>query len=83
MRVLKHLEWPTVAMLAACYGLWFVSGLVVFPQFPVLALGMMTVATALHSSLQHEALHGHPTRSAALNELLVGLPLGVLLGDGP
>jgi fatty acid desaturase len=32
----------------------------------------------LHSSLQHEALHGHPTRSAALNEVLVFLPLGLL-----
>ena len=26
---------------------------------------------ALHGSLQHEALHGHPTRSALVNELLV------------
>jgi fatty acid desaturase len=50
---------------------------VLWPDFPVLALGLMTVATALHSSLQHEALHGHPTRSAAVNELLVALPLGV------
>ena len=33
---------------------------------------------AAHSSLQHEALHGHPTRSAALNEALVFLPLGLL-----
>src|SRR6185436_7955268 len=31
-----------------------------------------------HSSLQHEALHGHPTRSAAVNEALVSLPLGLL-----
>ncbi|MBR7508578.1 fatty acid desaturase, partial [Mycobacterium tuberculosis] len=28
-------------------------------------------------SLQHEALHGHPTRSGWLNELLVSLPLGL------
>jgi len=78
MRRMKHLEWPTLVVLAACYGLWFVSGLAIFPHFPFLALGLMTVATALHSSLQHEALHGHPTRSAALNELLVALPLGVV-----
>ena len=32
----------------------------------------------LHSSLQHEALHGHPTRSAAINEALVYPPLGLL-----
>ncbi|GAB4352474.1 MAG: fatty acid desaturase [Oricola sp.] len=64
-------------MLAACYGLWLVSGLVVWPAFPVPALAMMVVAVALHSSLQHEVLHGHPARNAAVNELLVALPLGV------
>lgn len=77
MRFLKDLEWPTVAMLMACYGLWFVSGFVLYPELPWLALALMVVTTALHSSLQHEALHGHPTRNAALNELLVSLPLGV------
>jgi len=77
MRFLKRLEWPTLAMLVACYGLWFVSGLVIWPVYPLAAIGLMAVATALHSSLQHEALHGHPTRSAAINELLVALPLGV------
>jgi fatty acid desaturase len=29
--------------------------------------------------LQHEALHGHPTRSPALNEALVALPLTLLI----
>ncbi|QKV19429.1 fatty acid desaturase [Oricola thermophila] len=77
MRNPKQLEWPTVAMLAVCYGLWLVCGLVVWPEFPLPALALMAVAVALHSSLQHEVLHGHPTRSAAVNELLVALPLGV------
>ena len=77
MRFLKDLEWPTVAMLVACYCLWLVSGFVIYPLFPALALGLMAVAAALHSSLQHEALHGHPTRNAAANEFLVALPLGL------
>ncbi|MCB0059239.1 MAG: fatty acid desaturase, partial [Caldilineaceae bacterium] len=77
MRFLKDLEWPTVAMLAACYGLWLVSGLALYPDLPGLALVIMAVAAGLHSSLQHEALHGHPTRSAAINEFLVSLPLGL------
>ena len=47
MRRMKHLEWPTLVVLAACYGLWFVSGLVVFPHFPVLALGLMTLSVIL------------------------------------
>lgn len=77
MRLMKDLEWPSVAMLAAAYGLWFVSGLLLWPHHPLLAFAVMAVAVALHASLQHEALHGHPTRNAALNELLVALPLGV------
>jgi fatty acid desaturase len=32
---------------------------------------------ALHSSLQHEVLHGHPTRNRHLNEALISLPLGL------
>ena len=37
----------------------------------------MGVAVALHSSLQHEVLHGHPTRNARFNEALVFLPIGI------
>ncbi len=77
MKDSKSLEWPTLAMLALCYCLWLVSGLVLYPAWPVLALCVMAVAAALHSSLQHEALHGHPTRNAGVNELLVSLPLTV------
>ena len=44
---------------------------------PLLALILMPFTVALHSSLQHEALHGHPTRHALLNEALVFLPLGL------
>ena len=33
-------------------------------------LAAMALATALHSSLAHECLHGHPTRNARVNEAL-------------
>ena len=33
--------------------------------------------TAWHGSLQHEAIHGHPTRSARLNAALAWLPIGL------
>ncbi|WP_421854429.1 fatty acid desaturase [Oricola sp.] len=71
----KMIEWPTLAMLGLCYGVWAGSGFLIFPDFPVLALALMAVSAALHASLQHEVLHGHPTRNAAFNELLVALPL--------
>jgi fatty acid desaturase len=71
-------EWPTWAALAGCYLAWGLLltyhqalGLFVFPP--------LALAAAFHSSLQHEILHGHPTRSAALNEALVWLPLGLYI----
>lgn len=72
-----RIEWPTVALLIVCYGLWGLPGYFLYPAYPILALLLMGVAVALHSSLQHEVLHGHPTRSARLNEALVFAPLGV------
>ncbi|WP_306117434.1 MULTISPECIES: fatty acid desaturase [unclassified Roseitalea] len=73
----QRLEWPTLAMLALCYGLWLAVGLWLFPIAPWLALPLMAVMAGLHTSLQHEALHGHPTRNPAINEALVALPLAV------
>jgi len=72
-----RIEWPTLALIFVCYGVWFVAGLYAWPAFPVLALVLMTLAVALQSSLVHEALHGHPTRNALLNEALVSLPIGL------
>lgn len=72
-----RIEWPTVALLVACYGLWGMAGYVLYPAEPIVALVLIGITIALHSSLQHEALHGHPTRSAWLNEALVFAPLGV------
>lgn len=53
------------------------AGYSLYPAYPIVALVLMGVAVALHSSLQHEVLHGHPTRSAKVNEALVFAPLGV------
>ena len=74
---LRAVEWPTVGLLLACYGLWFATGLYVYPAWPVVALAMFSIIIALHSSLQHEVLHGHPTRNRHVNEGLVFLPLSV------
>ncbi|KAA3507817.1 fatty acid desaturase [Agrobacterium rosae] len=72
-----RIEWPTIGLLSACYGFWGAAGYGLYPTYPIAALLLMGVAVALHSSLQHEVLHGHPTRSARVNEALVFAPLGV------
>lgn len=66
-----RVEWPTVLLIAAMYSAWIAAGAWLWPLAPPLALLLMTMAAALHSSLVHECLHGHPTRSRRLNEAFV------------
>lgn len=72
-------EWPTLGLMAACYAVWaaatwYAAALGLWIAIPVIA-GVI----ALHSSLQHEVLHGHPFRSARLNEALVFPALGLVI----
>ncbi|MFT3989664.1 fatty acid desaturase [Aestuariivirga sp.] len=65
------IEWPTLALIAADYA---VLALIVWhhamlPWWIILPIG--ACCAALHTSLQHEVLHGHPTRSRVLNEALI------------
>ena len=67
----REVEWPTVALIAAVYvvlGLlvWFHASL---PWWVILFVG--AYCAALHASLQHEVLHGHPTGNRLLNEAMV------------
>lgn len=102
------IEWPTVAIMAACYTAWAfgltllgsalatppsdtasvavsVAPELLMPFSPStwptwlgwIGLPLTIMAVTLHSSLQHEVLHGHPTRSAAVNEALVTPAIGV------
>jgi fatty acid desaturase len=80
-RIVRHrsskVEWPTVLLIVACYGVWSFAGLVLWPSYPIIALLVLAFAVALQSSLVHEVLHGHPTRNARLNEAFVFLPVGL------
>jgi fatty acid desaturase len=65
------LEWPTLALIAIVYAVlaslvWFHA---ILPWWLILPVG--AYAAALHTSLQHEVLHGHPTRHRYINEALV------------
>ncbi len=66
-----EIEWPTVALIIATYAglatlMWFYHALPFWIIVPVAGY-----LIALHGSLQHEVLHGHPTKNPLLNELLV------------
>lgn len=74
-----RLEWPTLALAAAIYGGWIALTLA-FHRLPLaLAAPLGGLVLAWHSSLQHEAIHGHPTRSRRANALLAGIPLSTWL----
>lgn len=65
------LEWPTLAVAIVIYTVfalltWFYHSL---PWWILLPVG--TYIVAWHGSLQHEAVHGHPTPWRWVNELLV------------
>jgi fatty acid desaturase len=67
----QAIEWPTLALIVLVYttlGLlvWFHAAL---PWWLFLPAG--AYFAALHTSLQHEVLHGHPTSSRQVNETLI------------
>lgn len=72
------IEWPTAALIFGCYAGWLAVGFLVWPTHPLIALVALGFLLAMQSSLMHEASHGHPTRSARLNEMMVALPIGLV-----
>lgn len=70
LRILK-IEWPTIALIVAVYLVlgslvWFHASL---PWWLIFVVG--AYSACLQSSLQHEVLHGHPTRNRFINQALV------------
>jgi fatty acid desaturase len=72
-------EWPTLALAVGIYGGWLALTYWhdAVPLWLLLPAGAWLVCW--HSSLQHEVLHGHPTRSARLNRALAFPPLALWL----
>lgn len=75
----SNVEAPTLALAIVIYGLWF--GLTYWhravPIWLLVPLGAWTVAW--HMSLQHEIIHGHPTRNKTVNTLIGTWPLSLWL----
>ena len=67
----SRVEWPTLALLVATYAVWLFASSLVYAWLPVLGIILTGIAITQFSSLQHEALHGHPFRLRWLNEALV------------
>jgi fatty acid desaturase len=72
-------EWPTLFLWLAIHGGWL--ALTFFhDRLPTVVLALSGGwIVAWHGSYQHEAIHGHPTRSARLNAILASVPLSMWL----
>ncbi|WP_237480655.1 fatty acid desaturase [Lichenibacterium dinghuense] len=75
----RGVEWPSVALCAGVYGgfgalTWWHASL----PAPLVALGLAALLT-LQASMQHEFIHGHPTRWRRLNRALAAVPLSLWL----
>ncbi|MYG52002.1 MAG: fatty acid desaturase [Rhodospirillaceae bacterium] len=78
----RRIEWPTVAVAAGVYGAW--AGLLAAtPLIGATAAALLMIPVlVLHSSLQHEIMHGHPFGDRRLNDLLGTPGLGLYLPFG-
>ena len=76
---LRTIEWPTLIALLVCYTIWGMGTTVVAELWLPLGMALCVFSTALHSSLSHEALHGHPFRSGFWNAALVFPALSVIV----
>ena len=73
------MELPTLLLVMVTYGGWLTVTLAYghWPLAVVAPLGALLVT--LHGSLQHEIVHGHPTRWPAANRLMGIVPLSLWL----
>jgi fatty acid desaturase len=72
-------ELPTLILILAVYGGWLGMTLS-WARWPMLlVVPAVALLVTLHASLQHEILHGHPTRWTAVNRLLGIIPLSLWL----
>ncbi|RBI86562.1 fatty acid desaturase [Rhodosalinus halophilus] len=70
-RPARGVEWPTLGIAVLAYGLWALGTTWAAALWLPLGIALTAAGAALHASLSHEALHGHPFRSPMANAALV------------
>jgi len=73
------IEWPTLLLALSISAAWFLLTLywASIPYIVLFIAGGWLIAW--HGSLQHEVLHGHPTRFRAINDLIGWMPISLWL----
>lgn len=72
-----RLELPTWSLIGVIYTGWFTSVIYWQQLGTVIGSVLLILLSAWYMSLQHELIHGHPTRWRRVNQLLGTLPLAV------
>jgi fatty acid desaturase len=75
----RAVELPTLALVFLVYGGWLAITLAYAHLSLWIVAPIAAALLTLHSSLQHEVLHGHPTRWRRLNRLIGIVPLSLWL----
>ncbi len=75
----EQVEWRTLGLIVLVYGVWALATVWLAALWLPLAVVVTALALALHSSLSHEALHGHPFQVRKLNEVLVFPAIGLFI----
>ncbi len=72
-------ELPTLLLVVLVYGGWLLAT-AAYGRWPLWAvIASVVLLLTLHSSLQHEIIHGHPTRWIRINRLMGMVPLSFWL----
>ncbi len=74
-----RVEWQTLALIVLTYAVWAIATVWLATVWLPLAVVVTALTLALHSSLSHEVLHGHPFRIRLLNEALVFPAVGLFI----
>ncbi|TCL10174.1 fatty acid desaturase [Shimia isoporae] len=78
-RKTPKVEWPTLGLVVLCYVTYALGTVWVADWFLPLGMALTVIAMALHSSLSHEVLHGHPFQSQLASEALVFPAVGLCI----
>ena len=79
LAILFGVEWPTILVLALCWLFFFLLAAFHSNLHPLIVVVLASLIGGWHSSFQHEAIHGHPTKSEKLNRLLASPSMALWL----
>jgi len=74
-----RIEWPTVWVVILCYVCFALATTAIASVSLPIAVLLLSLTVTLHSSLQHEVIHGHPLPSQNMSAALVFPAIGLLI----